>query len=64
MFWKRDPNNSNSEAAAVSGALPLAFNGILQAEGDVDFFSFTAKKDQAFQFRVFANSMVRRSTPS
>jgi hypothetical protein len=52
-----EPNNTNAEAAAVSGALPLAFNGILQAEGDVDFFKFTAKKDQAFQFRVFANSI-------
>jgi hypothetical protein len=37
--------------------LPLAFNGILQAEGDVDFFKFTAKKDQSYQFRVFANSI-------
>ncbi len=52
-----EPNNTHTEAAAVAGALPLAFNGILQQEGDVDFFKFTAKKDQSFQFRVFANSI-------
>ncbi len=54
---EKEPNNTNAESATDSGSLPLAFNGILQAEGDVDFFKFTAKKDQSFQFRVFANAM-------
>lgn len=52
-----EPNNTNAEAAKSVGTLPIAFNGILQAEGDVDFFRFTAKKDQSFQFRVFANAI-------
>jgi hypothetical protein len=53
---EKEPNNLHTEATPA-GALPIALNGILQAEGDVDFFKFTAKKDQAFQFRVFANSI-------
>ena len=53
---EKEPNNVHTEVAS-SGVLPLAFNGILQAEGDVDFFKFTAKKHQSYQFRVFANSI-------
>ncbi len=55
-FLEKEPNNVNTEASDA-GAIPIAFNGILQAEGDVDFFRFTAKKDQSFQFRVFANAI-------
>lgn len=55
-FLEKEPNNANTEASDA-GAIPIAFNGILQAEGDVDFFKFSAKKDQTFQFRVFANSI-------
>lgn len=55
-FLEKEPNNSNAEASDA-GAIPVAFNGILGTEGDVDFFKFTAKKDQAFQFRVFANAI-------
>lgn len=53
---EKEPNNSNAEAT-VAGALPVAMNGILETEGDVDFFKFTAKKDQSFQIKVFANSI-------
>ncbi|MBP6601764.1 MAG: PPC domain-containing protein [Verrucomicrobiales bacterium] len=51
-----EPNNAGPEAT-VGAALPLAFNGIINQEGDIDFFKFTAKKDQAFQIRVYANSI-------
>ncbi len=53
---EKEPNDSNAEAT-VAGALPVAMNGILEKEGDVDFFKFTAKKDQTFQIKVFANSI-------
>lgn len=53
---EKEPNNKHTEATP-GGALPLAFNGILESEGDVDFFQFTAKKDQSFEFRVFADSI-------
>lgn len=55
-FLEQEPNNSNAEANVV-GALPFALNGIIETPGDVDFFKFTAKKDQSFQIRVFANSI-------
>ncbi len=55
-FLEQEPNNTSAEAN-VAGALPFALNGILQEEGDIDFFKFTAKKDQSFQFRVFADAI-------
>jgi hypothetical protein len=51
-----EPNNAGPEATA-GAALPLAFNGIINQEGDIDFFTFSAKKDQSFQIRVYANSI-------
>lgn len=53
---EKEPNDKHTEATP-GGALPLAFNGILESEGDEDFFQFTAKKDQSFEFRVFADSI-------
>jgi len=40
-----------------SGSLPLAFNGVLQEEGDFDYFRFTAKKGQRFRFRALAKEI-------
>ncbi|MDF1658710.1 MAG: PPC domain-containing protein [Verrucomicrobiales bacterium] len=42
---------------ASVGALPLAFNGILEEEGDIDYFKFTGKKGQNYRFRVYANTI-------
>lgn len=53
-----EPNNELREPKLeVSGALPLAFNGILEKDGDIDYFKFTAKKGQTFRFRVYASSI-------
>jgi hypothetical protein len=38
-------------------ALPLAFNGILEEEGDIDYFKFSAKKGQRFRMQVFADKI-------
>lgn len=55
---EQEPNNSSSQMKeAPAPALPVAFNGILETEGDVDFFRFTAKKGQRFRMRVYANSI-------
>jgi len=40
-----------------AGVLPLAFNGILQENGDIDYFRFTAKKGQAFKIRALARNL-------
>lgn len=49
-----EPNNDAEKATPSPGPLPLAFNGIIQEPGDIDYFKFSAKKDQAFDFKVFA----------
>ncbi|MEM1443323.1 MAG: PPC domain-containing protein, partial [Verrucomicrobiota bacterium] len=52
------PNDSLREPELKNvGALPLAFNGILEKEGDIDYFKFSGKKGQNYRFRVFANTI-------
>lgn len=46
-----EPNETRANASPVE--LPLAFNGIIQADGDVDFFKFTAKKGQVFDVECY-----------
>ncbi len=52
-----EPNNEAAKATPAPGPLPLAFNGIIQEPGDIDYFKFTAKKDESFDFRVFAREL-------
>lgn len=47
-----EPNNTAQKAQPVS--LPATLNGCIGAPGDVDRFSFTAKKGDRFNFRVRA----------
>lgn len=47
-----EPNDA--VAQATPGELPNTFNGIIQNEGDIDFFKFTAKKGQVFEVECFA----------
>ena len=49
-----EPNNTYQEATAV-GAVPVAMNGILETEGDEDYFRFTAKKGENFRFQIYAD---------
>ncbi|MCG8600658.1 MAG: PPC domain-containing protein [Verrucomicrobiales bacterium] len=51
-----EPNNTHTEVKSVA-ALPQAFNGILEKDGDIDYFKFSAKKGQRFRFRVFADQI-------
>ncbi len=58
-------NDNWATVKESSGALPLAFNGILQAKTDAegnpvqdyDYFRFTAKKGQRFRFRAHAKKI-------
>jgi hypothetical protein len=52
-----EPNNEVAKATPAPGPLPLAFNGIIQEKGDVDFFKFTAVKGGVFDFKVHARSL-------
>ncbi len=50
--FEAEPNNSMKEATPAE--LPLAFNGIIEGEGDHDWFKFNAKKGQVFEVECFA----------
>jgi len=49
-----EPNNNYREATRAEGELPQAFNGILQEDGDRDWFRFQGKKNQRLEIRTFA----------
>jgi hypothetical protein len=53
-----EPNDEFAQAASA-GAAPLALNGIIEKEGDIDFFKFTAKKGQQLDVRVYARKPLR-----
>jgi hypothetical protein len=48
---------NNAVAAAVPGAAPGAFNGVVAKPGEVDYFKFTAKKGQVFDVRCHARGL-------
>ena len=50
-----EPNNAREKA--TPGALPMAFNGIIQEDGDVDYFKFTAKKGVTYDIDCFARRL-------
>lgn len=50
-----EPNNAVAEA--TPGAVVGAFDGVIGEPGDVDFFKFEGKKDQTFEFRVWAREL-------
>ena len=52
-----EPNNDVAHATPAGTDLPLAFNGIIQEKGDVDFFKFKAQKGVAYEMHVFARSL-------
>jgi hypothetical protein len=54
-----EPNDGVPQATPTNTAAPLAMNGILEKEGDVDFFKFTAKAGQQLDVRVYARKLLR-----
>ncbi|HEX5106226.1 MAG TPA: serine protease, partial [Pirellulaceae bacterium] len=53
-----EPNDAVPQATPAAAA-PLAMNGILEKEGDIDFFKFSAKKGQQLDVRVYARNPLR-----
>ena len=41
-------------AKATPGVLPKAFNGVIEKQGDIDYFKFAAKKGQVFNIECYA----------
>jgi hypothetical protein len=52
-----EPNNDREHATIANGDLPLAFNGAISEDGDQDFFKFTAKQGQVFDFSCYARRL-------
>jgi hypothetical protein len=53
-----EPNDALAQASPGSAA-PCALNGIIEKEGDVDYFKFSAKAGQQFDIRVYARKPLR-----
>lgn len=49
-----EPNDDPKSATSTDLELPLAFNGIIEKKGDVDWFRFKAKKGQTYDVNVYA----------
>jgi hypothetical protein len=50
-------DNDTAHATPVTGEFPLALNGIIEAKSGIDYFKFTAKKDQVLDFTVWARRL-------
>ncbi|MEI6714942.1 MAG: hypothetical protein WCO60_14385 [Verrucomicrobiota bacterium] len=48
---------SAKEAPTPAASLPGAFNGIISSAGENDFFRFSTKKGEVWDFRVFARAL-------
>jgi hypothetical protein len=46
-----------SVAAATPGPVPGAFNGVISKPGEVDYFKFTAKKGEVYDFHCYARRL-------
>lgn len=52
-----EPDDDREKLPTIEG--PVAFNGVLEKPGDVDWFRIRGKKDQTFRFKVFARKVLR-----
>jgi hypothetical protein len=52
-----EPNNTRETATPASLPLPVAFNGIIDKDGDEDWFRFTAKKGDSYEIRAHARAV-------
>jgi hypothetical protein len=52
-----EPNDSKESPTPYYGKLPIALNGIISKQEDVDWFKFTAKKGQALDITVYARRL-------
>lgn len=52
-----DPNNEIGQATPAGQPLPVALNGIIEKDGDVDCFRVSAKKDQVFDIQLYSRRL-------
>ncbi len=58
-FFESESNDEATEGLPIAEQLPVAFNGILEKEDDVDWFAFRATKDQQIEVRCIARKNCR-----
>ena len=56
-----EPNNSFSNATKTELSIPLAFDGVIQEDGDIDCFRFQAKKGDRYYIKAHARSVASPS---
>jgi hypothetical protein len=52
-----EPNDTIEKATATTLPLPVAFNGVIEKDGDEDWFRFHAKKGETFEIRAYARAV-------
>jgi hypothetical protein len=52
-----EPNNVREQATVTTLPLPVAFNGVIDKDGDEDWFRFRAKKGDAYEIRAHARAV-------
>jgi hypothetical protein len=50
-----EPNDNHDQA--TRGELPVAFNGVINKPGDIDYYGFSAKKGQVFDVHCYARRL-------
>lgn len=54
---EQEPNNKREQATVTSLPLPVALNGVIEKDGDEDWFRFKAKKGDSYEIRAHARSI-------
>ena len=57
-------NGSEETAQRYEGKLPVAFNGRITSEGEIDWFRFSAKKGERYLVRTYAGTFGSPLDPS
>lgn len=52
-----EPNDDRDHATSAGTNLPIALNGIIDHDGDVDWYNFTATKGQTIEVNVYARRL-------
>ena len=58
-----EPNNSFSVATKTELSIPLAFDGVIQEDGDIDCFRFQARKGDRYYIKAHARSVASPLDP-
>jgi len=54
---EKEPNDTRETATVTTLPLPLALNGVIEKDGDQDWFRFSAKKGDSYEIRAHARAV-------